>query len=137
MRKRQSGLERRGFRVSGAPWNGPQEPFEDAQAVVLRSTWGYYRALQAFRSWTEAMASSTRLFNPIGLVHWNLRKDYVGKLAAAGVRVPGTQIVACEVDAIEGVFRDTGWARAVPSTRIGTGMIARMTAHATIAVVAR
>jgi glutathione synthase/RimK-type ligase-like ATP-grasp enzyme len=37
----------------------------------------------------------------------------VGKLAAAGVRVPGTHVVACEVDAIEGVFREAGWERAV------------------------
>lgn len=106
-------LERRGFHVVGAPWDGPQEAFEGARAVVLRSTWGYYRALQAFRTWTEAMASSTQLFNPIGLVRWNLRKDYVGKLAAAGVRVPGTHVVACEAAAIEGVFGETGWDRAV------------------------
>src|SRR5262249_35085993 len=37
----------------------------------------------------------------------------VGKLGAVGVRVPGTRIVACEVDAIEDVFRETGWERAV------------------------
>jgi hypothetical protein len=77
-------LERRGYRVVGAPWNGPQEAFAGACAVVLRSTWGYYRELAAFRTWLDAMASSTRLFNPIELVRWNLRKDYVGKLAAAG-----------------------------------------------------
>jgi glutathione synthase/RimK-type ligase-like ATP-grasp enzyme len=106
-------LERRGFQVVGAPWNGPQVPFAGARAVVLRSTWGYYRELAAFRAWTEAMASSTRLFNSIDLVRWNLRKDYVGKLAAAGVRVPGTRIVGCKVDAIESVFRETGWERAV------------------------
>jgi hypothetical protein len=59
-------LERRGFRVAGASWDGPTEAFEDADAVVIRSTWGYYRALDAFRGWTEAMAASTRLFNPLG-----------------------------------------------------------------------
>ncbi len=111
-------LQRRGFRVAGAPWNGPQEAFAGAAAVVLRSTWGYYRTPDAFRAWVEAMAASTRLFNPIGLVRWNLRKDYVGKLAAAGVRVPGTRIVAREAAAIDRVFAETGWPRAVvkPST---------------------
>ena len=72
----------------GAAWNGPRAAFDGAAAVVLRSTWGYYRALAEFRAWTEAMAASTRLFNPIGLVRWNLRKDYVGKLAMAGMRTP-------------------------------------------------
>jgi hypothetical protein len=61
-------LERHGFRVVGAPWNGPLDAFDDAAAVVLRSTWGYYRALADFRAWTEAIAAATRLFNPIGLV---------------------------------------------------------------------
>jgi hypothetical protein len=111
-------LERRGFSVVGAPWDGPRAAFDGAAAVVIRSTWGYYRASDAFRDWTEAMAVMSRLFNPIGLVRWNLRKDYVGKLAAASVRVPETHFVACEVDAIDRVFGETGWSRAVvkPST---------------------
>ena len=106
-------LERRGCRVVGAPWDGPPAAFAGADAVVLRSTWGYYRALNAFRDWTESMATATRLFNPISVVRWNLRKDYVGKLAAAGVRVPQSFVVACEAAAIERVFAETGWDHAV------------------------
>src|SRR3981081_805133 len=59
------------------------------------------------------MAGGSRLFNPIGLVRWNLRKDYIGKLAAASVRVPQTHFVACEAEAIDKVFGETGWSRAV------------------------
>ena len=106
-------LERRGCPVVAAPWDGPRAAFDGAAAVVIRSTWGYYRAGDAFRDWTEAIAAASRLFNPIGLVRWNLRKDYIGKLAAASVRVPQTHFVACEVDAIEKVFGETGWSRAV------------------------
>ncbi len=106
-------LERRGCPVVAASWDGPRAAFDGAAAVVIRSTWGYYRAGDAFRDWTEAIAAASRLFNPIGLVRWNLRKDYIGKLAAASVRVPQTHFVACEVDAIEKVFGETGWSRAV------------------------
>lgn len=106
-------LERLGCRVAGAPWDGPREAFAGADAVVLRATWGYYRTLRAFVDWTEAMAAATRLFNPIGLVRWNLRKDYVGKLAAAGVRVPQSHLVACEADAVAKVLADAGWDQAV------------------------
>lgn len=106
-------LERRGCRVTGAPWDGPREAFAGADAVVLRSTWGYYRALEDFKAWTEAMAASTRLFNSRDLVRWNLRKDYVEKLAAAGVRVPRSFVVPCEPSAIGHVFDETGWAQAV------------------------
>ena len=76
--------------VTGAPWDGPRAAFDGAAAVVIRSTWGYYRASDAFSDWAEAMAAARRLFNPIALVRWNLRKDYIGRLAAACVRVPQT-----------------------------------------------
>jgi len=112
-------LQRRGLSVVAAPWNGPRQAFDGAAAVVLRSTWGYYRALEEFRAWTEAMAAASRLFNSLGLVRWNLRKDYVGKLAAAGVRVPGTRIVPRQQAAIERVFDETGWARAVVKPATG------------------
>jgi glutathione synthase/RimK-type ligase-like ATP-grasp enzyme len=106
-------LERHGCRVVAAAWDGPREAFAGADAIVLRATWGYYRTLDAFRDWTEAMATATRLFNPIDLVRWNLRKDYVGKLAAAGVRVPQSHIVPCETAAIAKVLADAGWEQAV------------------------
>ena len=112
-------LRRRGHEVVGAPWDGPRAAFDGADAVVIRSTWGYYRAPEAFRDWTEAMASATRLFNPVGLVRWNLRKDYVDKLSAAGIRVPLTRIVTREAAAIERVFAETGWTRAVVKPATG------------------
>lgn len=114
-------LRRRGLKVIGAAWNGPRAAFDGATAIVLRSTWGYHRTLAEFRAWTEAMAASARLFNPIGLVRWNLRKDYFGKLAAAGIRTPGTRIVAHEAAAIERVFDETGWQRAVVKPASGGG----------------
>jgi glutathione synthase/RimK-type ligase-like ATP-grasp enzyme len=112
-------LERRGFSVTGAPWDGPRAAFDGAAAVVIRSTWGYYRASAAFSDWAEAMAAARRLFNPIALVRWNLRKDYIARLAAACVRVPRTYFVACETGAIEEVFGGTGWSRAVVKPMTG------------------
>jgi glutathione synthase/RimK-type ligase-like ATP-grasp enzyme len=112
-------LERRGATVSGAPWNGPRGAFAGADAVIIRSTWGYYRASESFCEWSEAMAVASRLFNPIALVRWNLRKDYLGKLAAAGVRVPQSQPVAAEPAAIDAAFARSGWQRAVVKPATG------------------
>jgi glutathione synthase/RimK-type ligase-like ATP-grasp enzyme len=113
-------LRRRGAEVRGAAWNGPPSAFDGADAVVLRSTWGYYRAAQAFAAWTEAVAAGTRLFNPIALVRWNMRKDYLDKLAAAGVRVPQSDLVPAAVETITQVFRERGWPRAVIKPMTGT-----------------
>jgi glutathione synthase/RimK-type ligase-like ATP-grasp enzyme len=127
-------LERRGCRVTGAPWDGPRAAFADADAVVLRSTWGYYLALDDFKAWTEAMAASTRLFNSIDLVRWNLRKDYVEKLAAAGVRVPRSFVVPCEAAEIGRIFDETGWAQAVVKPASGaSGHSVELLQRATLA----
>jgi len=127
-------LELRGCRVAGAPWDGSRAAFAGADAVVIRSTWGYYRALDRFRDWTEAMAIATRLFNPISLVRWNLRKDYVGKLAAAGVRVPRSHFVACEAVAIDRVLAGAGWDRAVVKPAAGaSGHSVELLTRATLA----
>jgi glutathione synthase/RimK-type ligase-like ATP-grasp enzyme len=101
---------------------------------VLRSTWGYFRALDDFKAWTEAMAAATRLFNSLELVRWNLRKDYVEKLAAAGVRVPRSFVVPCEVSAIGRVFDETGWAQAVVKPASGaSGHSVELLQRATLA----
>jgi glutathione synthase/RimK-type ligase-like ATP-grasp enzyme len=112
-------LRRRGVEVVGASWDGRQESFAQASAVVLRSTWGYYRKLDAFRAWTERIAQSTRLFNAIGLVRWNFEKTYVGELARAGIAVPQSHFTACTGAAIDEVFAQTGWPRAVVKPLIG------------------
>ena len=127
-------LERRGYSAIGAPWEGPRDAFAGAAAVVIRATWGYYRTLQAFREWTEAMARTTRLFNSIDLIHWNLRKDYVGKLETAGIRVPRSHIVACDAAVIEEVFVEEGWDRAVVKPATGaSGHSVELLQRATLA----
>jgi glutathione synthase/RimK-type ligase-like ATP-grasp enzyme len=127
-------LERRRYRVAAAPWDGPRNAFAGVDAVVIRATWGYYRTLQAFREWTEAMARTTRLFNSIDLIHWNLRKDYVGKLETAGIRVPRSHIVACDAAVIEKVFAEEGWDRAVVKPATGaSGHSVELLQRATLA----
>jgi glutathione synthase/RimK-type ligase-like ATP-grasp enzyme len=83
--------------------------------------------------------ASTRLFNPIALVHWNLRKDYLDKLAMAGVRVPHSQLVPATSAAITQVIRERGWPRAVvkPTTGASGYFVDLVTADDVAAMVAR
>lgn len=127
-------LERSGCRVVAAAWDGPRESFAGVDAVVIRSTWGYYRTLEAFRAWTETVAAATHLFNSIGLIRWNLRKDYIGKLEAAGVRVPRSTVVTGDARSIVQAFADTGWQRAVMKPATGaSGYSVELLDRATVA----
>jgi len=70
--------------------------WQEATAVVIRSTWNYHFHLDAFLAWTERVASATPLHNEPRVVRWNSHKRYLAELARRGIRV------------IETVFADAG-----------------------------
>lgn len=86
-------LEARGCRVVAAPWNGAFEPFARADLVVVRSTWDYWDAPQAFSAWLERLKSLKRVANDPALMLWNLDKRYLVDLAASGAPLAPSRIV--------------------------------------------
>lgn len=73
--------------MTAAPWNGPFDPFTDADAVVIRATWDYHEAPDAYLTWLGRL-DPARTFNPPDLVRWNLAKTYIADLAARGAALP-------------------------------------------------
>lgn len=92
-------LRTRGRAVAAAPWNGPFEPFHHAAAVVLRSTWDYHEALDAYLDWI-AHLDPRRTFNPPDLVRWNVSKAHVLDLARRGAPVPRSREAVADAEAI-------------------------------------
>jgi glutathione synthase/RimK-type ligase-like ATP-grasp enzyme len=92
-------LRARGRRVEAAPWNGPFAPFASAAAVVVRATWDYHEAPDAYRAWL-ARLDPARTFNPPPLILWNLSKAHLLDLAARGARVPRSLEVPAAAGAI-------------------------------------
>ena len=82
-----------------APWNGPFEPFAQATAVVIRSTWDYHEAPEAYLAWL-ARLDPRRTFNDPALIRWNLSKAHVLNLARRGARVPRSLDVAADPSAV-------------------------------------
>lgn len=89
-----SALTARGILASVACWDDPAIPWSGFDAAVLRSTWDYTFRLEEFRDWLKRVERRTQLFNPVPLLHWNLDKRYLLELAAAGVPVIPTRLVA-------------------------------------------
>jgi glutathione synthase/RimK-type ligase-like ATP-grasp enzyme len=82
-------LEARGHTVEAAPWNGPWQPFEAADVVVVRSTWDYHYLSDAFEDWlTRLEQPNITTYNPINLMRWNMSKTYLLELAAQGINIP-------------------------------------------------
>ena len=82
-----------------APWNGPFEPFAEAAAVVIRSTWDYHETPDRYLAWLDRL-DPARTFNDPALIRWNVSKTYILDLARRGARVPRSLETAAEPDAI-------------------------------------
>jgi glutathione synthase/RimK-type ligase-like ATP-grasp enzyme len=96
-------LQARGWTIASAPWNGAFEPFAEARAVVLRSTWDYHEAPAAYLAWLERLPPRCT-FNAPELVRWNLSKRYLLDLAGRGAPLPRTREAAADPAAIAGAL---------------------------------
>lgn len=60
------------------------------EAVLIRSTWDYFKHLDAFLEVLERIEAETYLLNPLELVRWNSRKTYLSDLEGRGVEIVPT-----------------------------------------------
>lgn len=113
-------LTRRGINCAIALWNDPDYRWDQSRHTVLRSTWDYHLHLTEFMSWLERISSSTRVWNPLELVRWNVQKTYLLELQKSGVPVVPTRLVphGTSVDLSE-VLNKTGWADAIIKPVVG------------------
>jgi glutathione synthase/RimK-type ligase-like ATP-grasp enzyme len=86
-------LQRRGVRTSLVPW-GSAFDWALTDLVAIRTTWDYIHHLDEFLRWADAVDSVTRLVNPPAVLRWNTHKSYLLDLAAAGVPIVPTQVLA-------------------------------------------
>jgi len=108
----------RGVSVSAAPWNGDQAAFIEADAIVIRSTWDYQKAPQAFASWLDGLGAAG-VFNVPALMRWNMSKRYLVELAQAGVATPPLQLVEPNAAAITAAMDALELAEAVVKPEYG------------------
>lgn len=84
-----------------AVWDDPAVAWDAYDLVVIRSTWDYQYARDAFVAWARSLGP--RLVNSPAIVEWNTDKRYLGELAEAGLPV------------VETAFLSPGEAFAAPS----------------------
>jgi hypothetical protein len=77
-------LRARGLEASVRPWNGGGD-WDAFDAVLVRETWDYTMAVDAFLDWTRAIGS--RLHNAPDVIAWNADKRYLFDLERAGLAV--------------------------------------------------
>ncbi|RUL75217.1 ATP-grasp domain-containing protein [Dyella choica] len=80
-----------GIQTTACVWNDPEVDWSQYDAVLMRSTWDYFKHYAAFRQWLDGLPIPT--INPKGLLRWNSDKRYLLELAEQGVEIIPTKIV--------------------------------------------
>jgi hypothetical protein len=127
-------LRERGIDATLSAWDDPTADFA-VDACVIRSTWNYYRALDAFLDWAARTASITRLWNPLRVIRWNAHKRYLADLANRGVPTVPTHYSTDVARAMQTlgdtlVIKPTVSAASFETMRVTRANIAEAEAHA-------
>lgn len=81
-----------GVETIACVWNDPAVDWSRYDAVLIRSTWDYFKHYAEFSAWLERLPIPT--INPKALVRWNSNKRYLPELAAQGIDIIPTRIAA-------------------------------------------
>jgi glutathione synthase/RimK-type ligase-like ATP-grasp enzyme len=109
-----------GFEAEWTAWNDGASAVAGFDAAVIRGTWDYPEAPEAFRKWLQEAAQVTRLLNPLPAMLPNLHKGYLLDLAAQGVPIVPTELIAKPEEA-EAARQRLGGGKVVIKPAIGAG----------------
>ncbi len=118
-------LAERGVPARMAAWNDPEEDWDAPGATLLRSTWDYIHAPEAFSRWIGRVAAAGALWNPAEVVLGNLHKRYLLALAARGVPVVPTELLERgAIGTLAELCARRGWQDVVVKPAVGAGSFA-------------
>ena len=113
-------LEQLGWQVSTLSWRQTGTPWSDFDVVVVRSTWDYWDDIPAFLETLRQIDSTTRLANPLDIIHWNLEKTYLLDLEGKGIGVvPTTWPDAVHPGSFPGFFAELSTGELVVKPVVG------------------
>ena len=131
-----------GFHAELVAWDDPEVDWDAPIPTILRSTWNYPLAFEAFLAWIDRASAAAPLVNPPDIVRGNLYKRYLLALAARGVPVVPTTVIergqACDLAAIaaprivikpEVGAGSIGTRRFAPADPAAAAHLASLTAH--------
>jgi glutathione synthase/RimK-type ligase-like ATP-grasp enzyme len=120
-------LADRGFKAEPAVWSDANYPWQDCDAVVIRSCWDYHLHSEKFLHWIASLElNGCNVWNSPATIRWNIDKCYLRSLESQGIPVvPTFWHEPGKTPKLADVLADKGWPRAVIKPRISA------TAHRT------
>jgi hypothetical protein len=113
-------LRAAGLSFEVAAWDDADGPWPLARATLIRSTWNYPWHPVAFAAWVDRVENA--LWNPAGVVRWNLHKRYLLDLEASGLDVTPTELVTTgSTESLASILDRRGWTEAVVKPAVSAG----------------
>lgn len=110
-------------------WDDPNVRWNAFDRCILRSTWNYHRAPDAFLAWVDRTGRETELLNPPDVVRWNAHKGYLVELADRGIPVTPTALVRQgSTRTLADVLAERGWTDVVVKPAVSAGSFATLRA---------
>jgi glutathione synthase/RimK-type ligase-like ATP-grasp enzyme len=86
-------LRDNGIDPTPASWNDPTVDWSGFDAILIRTTWDYFRHYDEFLAWLARIEQlGVPTINPVPLLRWNSDKRYLLQLPAHDVDVIPTQV---------------------------------------------
>ena len=116
-----------GFAAELLGWDDPEVDWDAPIPTILRSTWNYPLAVDAFDAWIDRAAAAAPLINPPDILRRNLHKRYLIELMARGVPVVPTVVIErgapCEPAELAAIAHRLGATRVVIKPEVGAGSL--------------
>jgi len=115
-------LRNAGLETKMLAWDDEEARFAEQDLVVVRSTWNYYKDVDAFVAWAAGTAKKTRLLNPGHVIAWNAKKTYLAELEKRGIAiVPTDFVMGGTARRVEDILRERGWDEIVIKPLVSAG----------------
>mgnify|MGYP000350551715 CR=1 FL=1 len=81
-----------GYSTKRVSWSDASVKWEEADWIIIRTTWDYFDRLPEFKLWLNRIPKS-KIINPFTLLQWNIDKHYLNDLAKKNLSVVPTKII--------------------------------------------
>jgi glutathione synthase/RimK-type ligase-like ATP-grasp enzyme len=107
-------LAQLGIRAEAVAWDDAGAAWDSYDALILRSTWNYHLAPDAFLGWVGRVESlGVPVWNPPPILRWNSVKTYLRDLESRGVEIVPTRWAAGVAPTLAEMLADASWSDAV------------------------
>jgi len=103
-------------------WNDPNIRWQDFSALIVRTTWDYYKQADAFRHWLDTVeCAGVPTFNPVPVVRDNMHKFYLKRFQEKGITIIPTLFSAAAAPLTFETLQTRDWDKVVIKPAVSAG----------------